>query len=86
MLGVGSDATDPVFTTLSTWNTALKIRAQNTFFMHQNLDNVFSDFMMEKDTVSLHGIVKTPPVESNVLATTVAFFTPPGPVYLCLCQ
>jgi len=64
----------------------MKHCTQNTFFMHQNLDNVFSDLMMEHDTISLHGTVRTPPVESNVLATTVAFFTPSRPVYLCLCQ
>jgi len=58
---------------------------QNTFFMHQNLDNVFSNLMTEHGTISLHGIVRTPPVESNVLATTPSFFTSPGPVYLCLC-
>jgi hypothetical protein len=54
--------------------------------MHQNLDNAFSDLMMQHDTISLHSILRTPPVESNVLATTISFFTLPGSVYPCLCQ
>ena len=36
---------------------------QNTFFVHQNPDNVFSDLTMVHDTISLHGVIRTPPVE-----------------------